>query len=140
MKRTIATLAAVAALFAVSNAQLVQEDTPNVASAFEWKQTGDGSSLLVLEAWTLHEAYFALPFGMDFSAGHGVWLGTRTRLDQPIDAEGVFGYELFARKTVGAVGSAQLFVKFSAGVAVGPRTETNSAATPYFALSAGVGF
>ena len=139
MRNTLAILALLcAAPFA--QAQLVQEDTPNVASAFEWKQTGDGSSLLVLEAWTLHEAYFALPFGMDFSAGHGVWLGTRTRLDQPIDAEGVFGYELFARKTVGAVGSAQLFVKFSAGVAVGPRTATNSAATPYFALSAGVGF
>ena len=139
MRNTLAILALLCAA-SFAQAQLVQEDTPNVASAFEWKQTGDGSSLLVLEAWTLHEAYFVLPFGMDFSAGHGVWLGTRTRLDQPIDAEGVFGYEMFARKTVGAIGSAQLFVKFSAGVAVGPRTETNSAATPYFALSAGVGF
>lgn len=139
MKKLLALTLALCA-FSLSSAQLVQEDTPPLASAFEWKQTGDGSSLLVLEAWTLHEAYFAVPFGLDFSAGHGLWLGTRTRIDQPIEAEGVFGYELFARKEVGAVGSARLFVKFSAGVAIGPRTSDRSAATGFFALSAGVGF
>lgn len=140
MKKII-TLIAALAVFATSNAQLVQEDTPPLASAFEWKQTGDGSSLLALQAWTLHEAYFAVPFGLDFSAGHGVWLGTRTRLDQPVEAEGVFGYEVYARKEIGgAIGQMQLFVKASAGIAIGPRTETNNAATGYFALSVGVGF
>ena len=141
MKRTLPILAAVVALFSLSNAQLVQTDTPPVASAFEWKQTGDGSSLLVLQAWTLHEAYFAVPFGMDFGAGHGVWIGTRTRLDQIVEAEGVFGYEVFARKNVGgAIGSAQLFIKASAGLAIGPRSESHSALTGYVALSAGVSF
>lgn len=141
MKKLLILSALLLTIAASSPAQLVQEDTPNLASAFEWKQASDGSSLIVLEAWTLHEAYFAVPFGMDFSAGHGVWLGTRTRLDQPIEAEGVFGYEVFARKNVGGtIGSAQLFIKASAGFAIGPRTPDNHALSGYVALSAGIGF
>lgn len=120
-----------------ASAQLVQNSTPDPARSFEWKQTSDGSSLAVLNAWTLAERYFALPFGLDFYAGHSVWLGTRTRLDRLTDAEGVFGYELYGTKDVGGDG---FYIKGSLGFAVGPRSETHSAFSGYLAFGAGYRF
>lgn len=141
MKKAIATLAAVAAIFAVSNAQLVQEQDVDPAKSFSWKQTSDGSSIVALNAWTLHEVYFALPFGLDASFGHEVWLGTRTRIDRIADAEGVFGYDVYGLKDLGSpIGGLQFFLKGEIGVAIGPRTETNSAFTGYAALSVGARF
>lgn len=139
MKRLIALTALVCA-FAASPAQLVQNSTPDPATSFEWKQASDGSSLLSLNAFTLAERYFALPFGMDFYAGHAVWLGTRTRLDSPSEAEGVFGYELYGRKPIGSMGGAEFYVKGSAGFCLGPRTAAHSAFTGYLSLSVGIGF
>lgn len=136
MKHLLA-LAALLGAFAASPAQLVQEDTPPPISSLEWKQTSDGSSLVVLNAWTLHEAYFAIPFGLDFSAGHSVWVGTRTRLDRLTEAQGVFGWEVYGKKALGGDG---FFVKMGAGFAFGPRTPDHSAFTPYVFFSGGFGF
>ena len=124
-------------IFVTVPAQLVQESTPDPARSFEWKQTSDGSSLAVLNAWTLAERYFAIPFGMDFYAGHAVWLGTRTRLDRLTEAEGVFGYELYGTKDIGGDG---FYVKGSVGFAIGPRSENHSAFSGYLAFGAGFRF
>lgn len=138
MKKLTTVFAALVALFAVSNAQIVQPSDPG--TSFEWKQTTDGSSLLAMSAFTLHEAYFALPFGLDFYAGHDVWLGTRTRLSNPMDAQGVFGYEVYARKDIGSINGADFYVKGFVGLCLGPRTEDSKALTGYLGMSAGVKF
>lgn len=132
MKQLIALCAL--ALSVVAPAQLVTNSTPDPARSFEWKQTSDGSSLAALTAFTLHEVYVNLPFGMDFYAGHGVWLGTRTRLQSPGEAQGVMGYEWYGLKPIGGDG---FFVKGSLGVAIGPRTNDSKSLTGYAALSAG---
>lgn len=140
MKR-ITPLILALALFAGAQAQLVQPQEVDPAKSFSWKQTSDGSSILALNAWTLHEVYFALPFGFDLSAGHEAWLGTRTRIDRITEAEGVFGYDVYAMKDLGGpIGDLQFFLKAEAGLCIGPRTETQSAFTGYFALSAGARF
>lgn len=136
--RTFALFASVVALFASSQAQVVQASDPG--TAFEWKQASDGSSLLAMNALPIAEHYFNLPFGLDFYAGHEFWLGTRTRISSPGDAEGVFGYELYARKNVGSVSGADFFVKAGAGLCVGPHTDRNKALTGYLSLSAGIRF
>lgn len=141
MKRLILLSTAVLALVSLGSAQLVQEQSPEPMRSWSWKQTSDGSSILALNAWTLHEAYFAIPWGFDLSAGHEAWIGTRTRVDRITEAEGVFGYDVYALKDLGGkVGGLQFFFKAEAGLCIGPRTETQSALTGYLAMSVGARF
>lgn len=135
MRNTVA-LCALATVFATAPAQLVQDTTPKMGSEFEWKLTSDGSVLMALNAWTFHESYFAIPLGFDFSAGHGVWIGSRSNIDRLNDAQAVFGYEVYAKKDLGA----DWFLKGSAGLALGPRTDDHKALTGYLGLSAGKKF
>ena len=136
MKRTLL-LAALLGAFATSHAQLVQNDTPPIASVYELKLTSDGSTILALNAYTLAERYFALPFGLDFNAGHGVWLGTRTSLKAPGEAQGVLGYEIYGSKEIGGDG---MFILGALGLCVGPRTANLNSLTGFLSLSAGKRF
>lgn len=127
-----------AAIVPMASAQVVTNSTPDPLSSFEYKLTSDGSSLMALNAWTFHEASFNLPFGLDFKAGHGAWLGTRTSLGSFQDVQGVLGYELYIKKDLGA----DWFLKAFGGFAIGPRTDTSNAFSGYLGISAGktVGF
>ena len=132
MKATLL-LVSLLALSTVSPAQLVQPDTPKPLTVYELKVTTDGSTIMALNAWTFAERYYALPFGMEFNAGHGVWLGTRTSIKSPGDAQGVLGYEIYGLKPVGGD---QFFLKVALGACLGPRTESQKALSGFLSVSA----
>jgi len=136
MKRLTLTLALIGA-FATSYAQLAQDTTPPLASTFEYKVTSDKSVLMALNLYTLHEVTLDLPWGFDFSAGHGVWLGSRSNLGSLGDAQAVLGYEWYGLKDIGGDG---FYVKAGAGLCIGPRTDDHSALTGYLFLSGGKKF
>ena len=112
MNKLIATVALVCA-FAASPAQLVQSDTPEIGTVYSYARTASGSAYL-LSSLPVHEAYFALPFGLDFNAGWGGVYGQRVEGAQ--FAGNVFGAELYGRKKLGASGA---FVKGSLYFVIG---------------------
>lgn len=121
----------------LSPAQLVQTTTPDPATTYDLKLTSDGSTIAALNAWTFHEAYFALPWGLDFYGGWGAFVGTRTSVGSPSDVQAVFGAEMYGVKALGGDG---MFVKLSAGVAVGRYSESRSSMTGFVAVGVGKRF
>lgn len=136
----VGTVVITASLFTVSQAQLVTPTTPGPLSAFEWKYTSDGSLLVAANAFTLHEQSINLPFGLDFRAGHGFWLGTRSNVGSVNDAQAVLGYEVYATKDVGSLQGGTFYLKGSLGGCLGPRTGSHSALTGFASVSAGIRF
>lgn len=107
---------AVLALTVSASAQIATTENVAPLSLYEYKYVSDGSLLAVTNLYTAHQVKFDLPWGFDFSAGHGLTLGTLTRnVAQADDVRAVFGYELYAAKDFGGDG---IFGKLSFGVAL----------------------
>lgn len=140
MKRHLALFALVLASVPCLAQQGIEDTTPSPGTAFEWKYSSDGSLLMALNAFTLHEAYFNLPFGLDFGAGAGFWLGSRSSISDVNDAQAVMGFELYGTKNITRIEAGTLFIKGALGLAIGPRTPEHKALTGYASLSAGIKF